>query len=50
MNPPGAASALAAATAYPEIRDFEYYYILTPVMINVRVIIGISLLVGKLLQ
>lgn len=49
MHPPGGAAALAAVVGGPEITGLGYWYILSPVAMNVLVVLVMALIINNIL-
>jgi CBS domain-containing membrane protein len=50
MNPPGAATALAPVITPLNADSFSYFFLLSPVMLNVLLMVIISILLNKLFR
>ncbi|HFE37582.1 MAG TPA: CBS domain-containing protein [Gammaproteobacteria bacterium] len=48
LHPPGGAAALAVILGSPEVQQMGYQYVLSPVLVNVLVLLGIALIVNNL--
>lgn len=50
IHPPGGATALTAVMAGSDVHDLGYYYIVTPVMVNVMIILSVAILFNYLFR
>jgi CBS domain-containing membrane protein len=48
LHPPGGAAALAVILGSPEIHQLGYYFVLSPVLMNVLIMVGLAYIVNNL--